>query len=80
MGDFVSARHNSAPVYFHSMKTRMFKASKLLAMICGSLLTSGQTNADHFAVYHLYPDGSATMENIRDQFLRNETEVITVPF
>jgi hypothetical protein len=37
-------------------------------------------DADHFAIYHLYPDQSVTTENPKIQFLRHENEVITVPF
>ncbi len=36
-------------------------------------------NADHFAVYHLYPDQTVTTEDPRIQFVRKENEVITVP-
>ena len=37
-------------------------------------------NADRFALYHLYPDQKVNVENPKIQLLRQENEVIYVPF
>lgn len=37
-------------------------------------------DADHFAMYHLYPDQAVTTDDPRIQFMRKENDVIAVPF